>query len=117
MANLFAYLTRLTYTLFVLTWLSLINKNVPEPYLVRCAEMVLLENTDENDQDEFFHVQQAQLYLQGRFDAWHPKITTPAGLYVPHLENLLQRSRSAILLESRVVSLCTLLASRCLILS
>ncbi|KAL8634849.1 MAG: hypothetical protein Q9228_007596, partial [Teloschistes exilis] len=31
--------------------------------------------------DEFFHVQQAELYLQGHFSAWHPKITTPPGLY------------------------------------
>ncbi|KAL9601423.1 MAG: hypothetical protein Q9219_002489 [cf. Caloplaca sp. 3 TL-2023] len=45
-------------------WHYLIEKEVPLPYL-----------------DEFFHVQQAELYLQGRFTEWHPKITTPPGLY------------------------------------
>ncbi|KAI4277625.1 MAG: hypothetical protein L6R38_005408 [Xanthoria sp. 2 TBL-2021] len=35
--------------------------------------------------DEFFHIQQAELYLQGRFSEWHPKITTPPGLYLVSL--------------------------------
>ncbi|KAI4180538.1 MAG: hypothetical protein L6R41_007188 [Letrouitia leprolyta] len=63
-----------TYTawLFVvglsLYWHYRIELEVPKPYL-----------------DEFFHVQQAELYLQGRFDEWHPKITTPPGLYLVSL--------------------------------
>lgn len=31
--------------------------------------------------DEFFHVRQAQTYLEGQFDQWDNKITTPPGLY------------------------------------
>lgn len=46
-------------------WLAKVMAIVPEPYL-----------------DEFFHVHQAQLYLQDRWDVWHPKITTPPGLYL-----------------------------------
>ncbi|KAL8935069.1 MAG: hypothetical protein Q9211_004900 [Gyalolechia sp. 1 TL-2023] len=49
-------------------WHYRIEQEVPKPYL-----------------DEFFHVQQAELYLQGRFDEWHPKITTPPGLYLVSL--------------------------------
>ncbi|KAI4231896.1 MAG: hypothetical protein LQ352_008379 [Teloschistes flavicans] len=45
-------------------WHQYIEQMVPKPYL-----------------DEFFHVQQAELYLQGHFSEWHPKITTPPGLY------------------------------------
>ncbi|KAL8972373.1 MAG: hypothetical protein Q9197_002799 [Variospora fuerteventurae] len=54
-----------------LLWHGLIEHIVPKPYL-----------------DEFFHVQQAELYLQGRFTEWHPKITTPPGLYVVSLAYL-----------------------------
>ncbi|KAL8980615.1 MAG: hypothetical protein Q9177_005829 [Variospora cf. flavescens] len=54
-----------------LLWHGLIEHVVPKPYL-----------------DEFFHVQQAELYLQGRFTEWHPKITTPPGLYVVSLAYL-----------------------------
>ncbi|KAI4178339.1 MAG: hypothetical protein LQ346_007482 [Caloplaca aetnensis] len=49
-------------------WHYHIESVVPRPYL-----------------DEFFHVQQAELYLQGRFSEWHPKITTPPGLYLVSL--------------------------------
>ncbi|KAL8876296.1 MAG: hypothetical protein Q9198_005484, partial [Flavoplaca austrocitrina] len=47
----------------VALWHTHIETVVPRPYL-----------------DEFFHVQQAELYLQGRYFEWHPKITTPPGL-------------------------------------
>ncbi|KAL8849334.1 MAG: hypothetical protein Q9221_005685 [Calogaya cf. arnoldii] len=43
--------------------------------------------------DEFFHVQQANSYLQGRFFEWHSKITTPPGLYVLSLLYLSWKSR------------------------
>ncbi|KAL8735114.1 MAG: hypothetical protein Q9166_000990 [cf. Caloplaca sp. 2 TL-2023] len=52
-------------------WHHYIEQIVPRPYL-----------------DEFFHVQQAELYLQGRFSEWHPKITTPPGLYLISLAYL-----------------------------
>ncbi|KAL8797647.1 MAG: hypothetical protein Q9182_007150 [Xanthomendoza sp. 2 TL-2023] len=52
-------------------WHHHIEQVVPKPYL-----------------DEFFHVQQAELYLQGRFSEWHPKITTPPGLYLVSLAYL-----------------------------
>ncbi|KAL8935211.1 MAG: hypothetical protein Q9216_005539 [Gyalolechia sp. 2 TL-2023] len=63
-----------TYTAWIIVvglsvyWHYRIEQEVPKPYL-----------------DEFFHVQQAELYLQGRFDEWHPKITTPPGLYLVSL--------------------------------
>lgn len=44
--------------------LFLFNNIVPEPYM-----------------DEEFHYQQFQAYYQNRFAEWHPKITTPPGLY------------------------------------
>ncbi|KAI4123916.1 MAG: hypothetical protein LQ338_005063 [Usnochroma carphineum] len=52
-------------------WHYHVEKLVPRPYL-----------------DEFFHIQQAELYLQGRFTEWHPKITTPPGLYLVSLAYL-----------------------------
>ncbi|KAL8957455.1 MAG: hypothetical protein Q9193_005275 [Seirophora villosa] len=52
-------------------WHYFVETTVPKPYL-----------------DEFFHVQQAELYLQGRFTEWHPKITTPPGLYLVSLAYL-----------------------------
>ncbi|OTB00519.1 glycosyltransferase family 59 protein [Hypoxylon sp. CI-4A] len=45
-------------------WLSIVTDHVPEPYL-----------------DEVFHIPQAQVYCDGRYD-WDDKITTPPGLYV-----------------------------------
>ncbi|KAL8682515.1 MAG: hypothetical protein Q9186_001462 [Xanthomendoza sp. 1 TL-2023] len=65
------FLAESTFTTWVvilglsMLWHHHIEQVVPKPYL-----------------DEFFHVQQAELYLQGRFTEWHPKITTPPGLCV-----------------------------------
>lgn len=42
MAGSSGFLTWTAYILFVFTWLFLVNKNVPDPYLVRFADMVLL---------------------------------------------------------------------------
>ncbi|KAL8665675.1 MAG: hypothetical protein Q9168_007643 [Polycauliona sp. 1 TL-2023] len=55
-------------SLLYLYWHQHVEHVVPRPYL-----------------DEFFHVQQAELYLQARFSEWHPKITTPPGLYLVSL--------------------------------
>jgi alpha-1,2-glucosyltransferase len=46
-------------------WFSKVAELVPQPYL-----------------DEVFHIPQAQIYCDGRFDIWDGKITTPPGLYV-----------------------------------
>ncbi|KAI9678450.1 MAG: glucosyltransferase [Trizodia sp. TS-e1964] len=48
-----------------LTWLALVNRTVPAPYL-----------------DEVFHVPQAQAYIRGAYRTWDDKITTPPGLYI-----------------------------------
>ena len=32
--------------------------------------------------DEVFHIRQAQAYVQGKWQIWDPKITTPPGLYL-----------------------------------
>ncbi|KAI0016378.1 glycosyltransferase family 59 protein [Xylariomycetidae sp. FL0641] len=45
-------------------WLRYISKHAPEPYL-----------------DEVFHIPQAQVYCEGRYEEWDDKITTPPGLY------------------------------------
>ncbi|KAL2016327.1 hypothetical protein VTK56DRAFT_3868 [Thermocarpiscus australiensis] len=47
------------------SWLALVDRYVPEPYL-----------------DEVFHIPQAQRYCEGRFRDWDDKITTPPGLYL-----------------------------------
>lgn len=39
-------------------------------------------------QDEVFHVRQAKNYVQGKWNIWDPKITTPPGLYVPRVEEI-----------------------------
>ncbi|KAL8829963.1 MAG: hypothetical protein Q9170_005950 [Blastenia crenularia] len=59
-------------------WHYRIEKEVPRPYLL--GKVLLIA-----EKDEFFHVQQAELYLRGRFTEWHPKITTPPGLYLVSL--------------------------------
>ncbi|KAK3398401.1 DIE2/ALG10 family-domain-containing protein [Sordaria brevicollis] len=50
---------------FARCWLALVNHYAPEPYL-----------------DEVFHIPQAQVYCQGRYQEWDDKITTPPGLYL-----------------------------------
>ncbi|KAL8785685.1 MAG: hypothetical protein Q9213_003244 [Squamulea squamosa] len=69
-------------------WHQSVQKIVPRPYL-----------------DEFFHVQQAELYLQGRFFEWHPKITTPPGLYLVSLAYLGCLSLIAVIDQVNVVDL------------
>ncbi|RMY53030.1 hypothetical protein D0863_14072 [Hortaea werneckii] len=56
-------------------WFYLVDRTVTEPYLVRSP------NPKKNE-DEVFHVRQAQLYCAGNFHDWDPKITTPPGLYL-----------------------------------
>ncbi|KAE8227334.1 hypothetical protein CF319_g184 [Tilletia indica] len=47
---------------------SLVNQNVPEPYL-----------------DEIFHIPQAKAYCEGKWDVWDPKLTTPPGVYLVYV--------------------------------
>ncbi|KAF2202469.1 hypothetical protein GQ43DRAFT_311470 [Delitschia confertaspora ATCC 74209] len=47
------------------SWLKQVSSHVPDPYL-----------------DEIFHIPQAQVYCQGNWHSWDPKITTPPGLYI-----------------------------------
>ncbi|KAK3312362.1 DIE2/ALG10 family-domain-containing protein [Apodospora peruviana] len=51
--------------LFARSWLAMVDKLVPDPYL-----------------DEVFHIPQAQKYCEGRYWDWDDKITTPPGLYL-----------------------------------
>ncbi|KAL2059528.1 hypothetical protein ABVK25_000821 [Lepraria finkii] len=63
-----AALRPFAYALVILLaahWFSLVQETVPEPYL-----------------DEVFHVRQAKNYVQGKWNIWDPKITTPPGLYL-----------------------------------
>ncbi|KAL8741250.1 MAG: hypothetical protein Q9184_008409 [Pyrenodesmia sp. 2 TL-2023] len=77
MMQLYLAMFESTYTAWAIVagltvvWHYHVESVVPKPYL-----------------DEFFHVQQAELYLQGRFQEWHPKITTPPGLYLVSLTYL-----------------------------
>jgi alpha-1,2-glucosyltransferase len=71
------------FSLFVAarTWLALVSSYVPEPYL---ASPVFRPRSSTwsltAEQDEVFHIPQAQTYCQGRFWDWDDKITTPPGL-------------------------------------
>ncbi|KAK4099202.1 glycosyltransferase family 59 protein [Parathielavia hyrcaniae] len=84
------------------SWLALVNKHVPEPYL-----------------DEVFHIPQAQVYCEGRFWHWDDKITTPPGLYLlsvayHKLWMLAQCTPSSLRHNNLVATLLTaLLASQC----
>lgn len=61
------------------TWYRAVSKHVPQPYLVSAIKRNP-ENTGlMSNQDEFFHIPQAQLYCEGDY-TWDPKITTPPGL-------------------------------------
>ncbi|KAL6717231.1 glucosyltransferase [Lecanora helva] len=73
-------------------WLRIVQNVVPAPYL-----------------DEVFHVRQAENYIQGRWDIWDPKITTPPGLYLAsyihvNLTQLVILGRSSILEVLRFIN-------------
>ncbi|KAL8771058.1 MAG: hypothetical protein Q9209_003477 [Squamulea sp. 1 TL-2023] len=88
------WLAKSTFTPWIIiitlstVWHHYVEKIVPRPYL-----------------DEFFHVQQAELYLQGRFFEWHPKITTPPGLYLASLAYLACLSLFAVIDQVNIVDL------------
>ncbi|KAL8909534.1 MAG: hypothetical protein Q9171_005013 [Xanthocarpia ochracea] len=83
-----SYTTSTIVVCLSMVWHQLIEKEVPRPYL-----------------DEFFHIQQAELYLQGRFSEWHPKITTPPGLYLLSLLYLSCLSLVGILNQVEIANL------------
>lgn len=62
-------------------WLNLVNSFVPDPYLVRTNVRPPGKRPETNmNQDEFFHIPQAQVYCKNKFTDWDDKITTPPGL-------------------------------------
>lgn len=61
-------------------WLNATSKIVPEPYLVSSQSGQQSHTPCSFDQDEIFHIPQAQKYCEGRFNDWDDKITTPPGL-------------------------------------
>jgi alpha-1,2-glucosyltransferase len=61
------------------TWYNAVSKDVPEPYLASTHKLSTHDIELMKNQDEFFHVPQAQLYCKGDY-TWDPKITTPPGL-------------------------------------
>ncbi|EGY16729.1 alpha-1,2 glucosyltransferase ALG10 [Verticillium dahliae VdLs.17] len=64
-------------------WLNLVNSFVPDPYLVRTNVRPPGKRPETNmNQDEFFHIPQAQVYCKNKFTDWDDKITTPPGLYL-----------------------------------
>lgn len=67
-------------SLVVGVWLSVVSKNVGEPYLVSHHDQLAGLSISWFVQDEIFHVGQAQTYCAGRLREWDPKITTPPGL-------------------------------------
>jgi hypothetical protein len=64
---------------FSLTWFNLVSQVVQEPYLVSAYKRSAGDIVLTSNQDEFFHVPQAQRYCDGDY-TWDPKITTPPGL-------------------------------------
>lgn len=81
-----------THAAIVAAIASLVNREVPEPYMVSASrsekapqvrspqlEMLVLH------QDEIFHIGQAKTYCAGRWLQWDPKLTTPPGLSVASL--------------------------------
>jgi len=68
--------------LFARAWLGLVDHYVPEPYLVSSRSFPVHQLGDSltSDQDEFFHIPQAQVYCEERYLEWDDKITTPPGL-------------------------------------
>lgn len=71
-------------TPLALSWLLTVTENVPEPYLVRTSWLKFRRASNLTksllDQDEVFHVPQAQVYCEGKYLEWDDKITTPPGL-------------------------------------
>lgn len=77
---------------------EIINKTVPDPYLVSQSnarsirsqerenvtdfELVFFFFVTRLSQDEIFHIPQAQAYCQSKWNQWDPKLTTPPGLYL-----------------------------------
>ena len=63
-------------------WSTAVNSAVPDPYLVGTNILYGGDDsfTKNMDQDEVFHVRQAQTYIAGNLLEWDPKITTPPGL-------------------------------------
>jgi|TARA_R110002003_G_scaffold52_29_gene4631 alpha-1,2-glucosyltransferase len=61
------------------TWYNVVSNEVPEPYLVSAHQRSSKDTVLMSNQDEFFHIPQAQKYCQGDY-TWDPKITTPPGL-------------------------------------
>ncbi|KAK4155846.1 glycosyltransferase [Chaetomidium leptoderma] len=64
------------------SWLALVNKSAPEPYLVSTGPYSYQTLSLTIHQDEVFHIPQAQTYCSGHFWDWDDKITTPPGLYL-----------------------------------
>ena len=71
-----AYLSIYAITYF---WQRQVTDVVPEPYLVSLPSFQIF--SAEQNQDEVFHIPQAQAYCVGDFHVWDPKLTTPPGLY------------------------------------
>jgi alpha-1,2-glucosyltransferase len=61
------------------TWYNVVSKEVPGPYLVSAYKRSISDTDLMSNQDEFFHIPQAQRYCKGDY-TWDPKITTPPGL-------------------------------------
>jgi alpha-1,2-glucosyltransferase len=61
-------------------WQNQVTRIVPEPYLVRARSPSHIFKANP-EQDEIFHIPQAQAYCVGDFHIWDPKLTTPPGLY------------------------------------
>jgi alpha-1,2-glucosyltransferase len=60
-------------------WYMVVSREVTEPYLVSAYQRSIPDTNLMSNQDEFFHVPQAQRYCRGDY-TWDPKITTPPGL-------------------------------------
>ncbi|KAI9714427.1 MAG: glucosyltransferase [Bogoriella megaspora] len=57
--------------------------------------------------DEVFHVRQAQVYCEGKYGIWDPKITTPPGLYLlsAAISSVFSRCDTVILRATNVVGI------------
>lgn len=72
------------FSLFIFgrSWLAFVSREVPEPYLVNkpLNFPIVVDMVTNYQQDEVFHIPQAQTYCEGRYWDWDDKITTPPGL-------------------------------------